>query len=57
MWSKKELIWMINDLEIYRTASNIPDESMFLAFNSFISEKQNGGTGNLEVDWVRVYQN
>jgi len=55
MWSKKELIWMINDLEVYRTASNIPNESMFLAFNSFISEKQHGSAGSIEVDWVRVY--
>ncbi len=57
IWSKKELIWMINDLEVYRTASNIPAEEMYLAFNSFISNKQRGSTGNLEVDWVRVYTN
>jgi len=55
IWSAKELIWMINDLEVYRTASNIPSESMYLAFNSFISQKQKGSTGNLEVDWVRTY--
>jgi beta-glucanase (GH16 family) len=57
IWSKKELIWMINNLEVYRTASNVPAEEMFLAFNSFISEKQRGRTGNIEVDWVRVYEN
>jgi len=57
IWSEKELIWMINNLEVYRTASNIPAEEMYLAFNSFISEKQHGSTGNLEVDWVRVYTN
>jgi len=28
---------------------------MYLAFNSFISQKQKGSTGNLEVDWVRTY--
>jgi len=55
IWSKKELIWMINDLEVYRTASNIPTDSMYLAFNSFISQKQKGSTGNLEVDWIRIY--
>lgn len=57
VWSEKELIWMINDYEVYRTASNIPAESMYLAFNSFITEKQNGSTGSLDVDWVRVYTN
>ena len=55
IWSAKELIWMINDLEVYRTASNIPLDSMYLAFNSFISQKQKGSAGSLEVDWVRTY--
>jgi hypothetical protein len=57
LWTEKELVWMINNLEVYRTASNIPAEEMYLAFNSFISDKQHGSTGNLEVDWVRVYSN
>ena len=55
IWSDKELIWLINDLEVYRTASNIPADSMYLAFNSFISQNQKGSAGNLEVDWVRAY--
>ena len=55
IWSETELIWMINNLEVYRTVSGIPEEEMYLAFNSFISEKQHGSTGSLEVDWVRVY--
>jgi hypothetical protein len=41
---------------VYRTASNIPTEEMYLAFNSFITEKQRGSNGALEVDWVRVYK-
>jgi beta-glucanase (GH16 family) len=57
VWNKKELIWMINDLEVYRTASNVPKEAMYMAFNSFISEQQHGSAGSLEVDWVRVYTN
>lgn len=55
IWSEKELIWMINNLEVYRTSSNIPTEAMYLAFNSFISDKQKGSAGSLEVDWVRAY--
>lgn len=55
IWSEKELIWLINDLEVYRTVSNIPTESMYLAFNSFISQNQKGSAGHLEVDWVRAY--
>lgn len=55
-WTEKELIWLINDLEVYRTASNIPKEAMYLVFNSFIPEKQKASTALLEVDWVKVYQ-
>jgi beta-glucanase (GH16 family) len=56
IWTKNELIWMINNLEVYRTLSNIPAKDMYLAFNSFIADSQHGGTGNIEVDWVRVYE-
>jgi len=56
-WTEKELVWMINDLEVYRTVSNIPSEEMYMAFNSFISQKSKGSDGVLEVDWVRVYRN
>ena len=57
IWSKNELVWMINDVEVYRTTANIPKEEMFLVFNSFIPQKSHGSEGTLEVDWVRVYQN
>jgi hypothetical protein len=57
IWKRNELIWMINNVEVYRTSSNIPTEQMYLVFNSFIPEKKHGSTGELEVDWVRVYQN
>ncbi len=57
IWTKKELIWMVNDLEVYRTASNIPIQDMYLGFNSFIPEKKHAGTGHIDVDWVRVYTN
>lgn len=56
-WTEKELVWMINDLEVYRTVSNIPSEEMYMAFNSFIPQKSKGSDGVLEVDWVRVYRN
>ncbi len=55
-WNQKELIWYVNDVEVYRTSANMPNEAMYLAFNSFISENQKGAQGQLEVDWVRVYE-
>ncbi len=56
IWKSNELIWMINNIEVYRTTSNVPQESLYLAFNSFIPEKMHGDTGQLEVDWVKVYE-
>lgn len=55
IWTPKELIWFINDLEVYRTTSNVPQEAMYLGFNSFVPQKQKPSTGNLYVDWVRVF--
>lgn len=54
-WTDNELVWSINDYEVYRTTSNIPTEAMYLAFNSFIPEKLHGSTGSFEVDWVKVH--
>jgi hypothetical protein len=56
IWTKNELIWKLNNIELYRTTSNIPTEEMYLVFNSFIPQKIKGDTGTLEVDWVRVYK-
>jgi len=50
------LVWYINNLAVLRVRHNIPQESMFLVFNSFIPENMAGEEGLLEVDWVRVYQ-
>lgn len=53
-WTATELIWRVNDLEVFRSAKS-PNQAMFPVFNSFIGENQQGGTGALEVDWVKVF--
>jgi beta-glucanase (GH16 family) len=55
-WTNDALVWYINNLAVLRVRHNIPQESMFLVFNSFIPENMGGEEGLLEVDWVRVYQ-
>ncbi|MFV0471592.1 MAG: family 16 glycosylhydrolase [Paludibacteraceae bacterium] len=55
IWTPRELIWFINDFEVYRTTSNVPQEAMYLGFNSFIPHKSKPANGNLYVDWVRVF--
>jgi len=55
VWTEKELIWLINNLVVHREIAQIPKETMYLAFNSFIPESQKPHEGALEVDWVKVY--
>jgi beta-glucanase (GH16 family) len=55
-WTKDELIWHINNKEVFRTSGDIPLQDLFMNFNSFISGNQLPAEGKLEVDWVRVYQ-
>ncbi len=54
-WTPKELIWRINNVEVHRETNKIPRQALFPAFNSFISDKNPGGEGHIEVDWVRIY--
>ena len=55
-WTERELIWLVNNVEVHRTSRNIPDEKLFLALSSFIDENQRGSEGLLSVAWVRVYE-
>ncbi len=54
-WTETELVWYINDLEVFRTSANLPHEPLYLAFNSFIPQGANASEGLLEVDWIKVY--
>ena len=54
-WTDRELIWYVNNVEVYRTSHNIPQEKLYLAISSFIDEHQRPMEGKLNVAWVRVY--
>lgn len=53
-WTKNELIWYINNMEVFRTSRNLPTEALYLAFASFLPKAQKASEGKLDVDWVRV---
>jgi len=55
-WTLKELIWKVNNVEVFRTSKSVPQQAMFPVLSSFISENQKGGSGNLDVDWIRVFK-
>ena len=54
-WTPTQLIWYVNNVEVYRTQANVPAEELYLSFRSFITQEQHPEEGLLEVDWVKVY--
>jgi len=54
-WTERELIWYVNNIEVYRTSNDLPKEKLFLALSSFIDEKQRPEEGQLNVAWLRVF--
>ncbi len=56
VWTPEELKWYVNNILVYKAQRNIPDQALSIYFNSFIPERESGTNGNLEVDWVKVYE-
>ena len=54
-WNEKELVWYVNDLEIFRTSNFMPQDSMYPIINSFIPEGNKGGEADFEIDYIQVY--
>ncbi len=55
-WTPRALVWYVNNIEVYRTADNIPQEALYLGINSFIPKKMELASGKLEVDWIKVFE-
>ena len=55
-WTKNEIVWYVNNLEILRLRNSLPKEAMFLLAQSFLPGKEKGGEGKLKVQWARVYR-
>lgn len=58
-WLKDEIIWEVNNLEVYRTKNTLPKgEKLYLHCYSFLFNKsRRKSEGKLEVDWIRIYRN
>ena len=55
-WTENELIWMINNVIVYRTSNAVPREKLFPVFNSFIPSKKQASAGNMQVQWLEFYE-
>ncbi len=58
-WQKDELIWYINNMEVYRTKNRIPKgEKLYIhMFSSIPTSIRRVKEGEMQVDWIRVYRN
>lgn len=54
-WTDTELVWYVNNVEVYRTVVNIPKEKLYLAISSFIDQHQRAAEAQMSVAWVRVF--
>ena len=55
-WTKNELIWFVNDMEVLRLPNRLPKEAMFMIAQSFLPVTEKGGEGKLKARWARVYR-
>lgn len=55
-WTKNELIWYVNDLELLRLPNRLPKEAMFFLAQSWLPGKEKGGEGKLKIQWARVFR-
>ena len=55
-WTKNELIWFVNDMEVLRLPNRLPKEAMFYFAQSWLPDNEKGGEGKLKVQWARAYR-
>ena len=55
-WTKNELVWYVNNLEVLRLPNRLPKEAMFYLAQSWLPIAEKGGEGKLKVQWARAYR-
>ena len=55
-WTKNELIWYVNNMEILRLPNRLPQEAMFYLAQSWLPMAEKGGTGKLKVQWAKAFR-
>jgi hypothetical protein len=54
-WTPDKLVWKINNMEVFKQTSEVPQEPMYILFSGGLDKPVNSMT-IMEIDWVRVYQ-
>ena len=56
VWNEKEAVNYVNDVEVARSKNPLAGEALHLLMRSYLPENVKG-TGKMEIDWIRIYQN
>lgn len=56
IWTADKLVWLINGVEVMVQKDNVPQDAMYINFSSHVTSKGDVQNGELNVDWVRVYE-
>lgn len=56
VWNEKEVLNYVNDVEVARSKNPLAGEALHLLIRSYLPENVKG-TGKMEIDWMRIYQN
>ena len=56
VWNEKEAVNYVNDVEVARSKNPLAGEALHLLMRSYLPENVKG-TGKMEMDWIRIYQN
>ena len=55
VWNEKEVINYVNNVEVSRTANPLAGKALHILVRSYLSENQKAGTGQMDIDWIRIY--
>ena len=55
-WTKKELVWYVNNMEVLRMENTLSAEELFFLAQSFSPKKNRAGKASMKVQWIRVYK-
>jgi beta-glucanase (GH16 family) len=57
-WTPEELRWKINGVTVKKETQGIPDQPLYLIFNSGLQDQIDHTKlpGQMEIDWVVAYQ-
>lgn len=53
--NRQEIIWKINDFEVFRCVNPMPGQNLYITCQSF-APKDKAGEGQLDIAWIRAFE-